>query len=135
MFSVLYEAKGEIFKIGPYDLSAEADDAARRAQRDGVFDIHDQNVYLLRPDHTFVAYSMDELTDTHKILNSRVSCCIVSGSRLIELAGGLKSEHGENPEYDRALVELVTDALSLSMDYKDAVARLIGIKQGASSDA
>ncbi len=34
----------------------------------------------------------------------------VTVERLIKLATGLKSEHGENPEYDRALVELVTEA-------------------------
>lgn len=46
---------------------------------------------------------------------------------LITLAIQLKSEHGENTEYDRALVELVTDAAGLSMEYKKQIAGLIGV--------
>lgn len=35
---------------------------------------------------------------------------MVSVGDLIALARGLKSDDGENPEYDRALVELISDA-------------------------
>ena len=52
----------------------------------------------------------------------------VTVERLIKLARDLKSEHGENSEYDRALVELVTDAAGLPMNGgKEQVARLLGI--------
>lgn len=52
----------------------------------------------------------------------------VSIGKLIMLAQDLKSEHGENPEYDRALVELITDAASLSMDLKHEVAKQLGVR-------
>ena len=44
------------------------------------------------------------------------------------IATGLRSEHGENPEYDRALVELVTEAAGLSMEFKGLIARQLQIK-------
>lgn len=47
---------------------------------------------------------------------------------LVDLARGPKSEDGENPEYDRALAELVTDAAGLPMDERGAMAALLGIK-------
>jgi hypothetical protein len=53
---------------------------------------------------------------------------VVAVSELIKLARGLKSEEGENKEYDRALVELVTDAAGLSMDEKGKIAKKIGVK-------
>jgi hypothetical protein len=49
--------------------------------------------------------------------------------RLIELiheAAQLKSD-GNNPEYDRALVELCLNVAGWSMDDKDKMAQLIGI--------
>jgi hypothetical protein len=51
----------------------------------------------------------------------------VSIGRLCELARGLKSEDGENAEYDRALVELVTDAAGLAMESMGEIAARIGI--------
>lgn len=35
---------------------------------------------------------------------------------LIRLAAGLRSEDGENPDYDRALVELCADAAGLTQN-------------------
>ena len=46
---------------------------------------------------------------------------------IITAAKYLASESGENPEYDRALTELVCDTLGFHMDNKDEVAALIGI--------
>lgn len=51
---------------------------------------------------------------------------------LIDLARGLMGpkedrKDGGNPEYERALVELVTDAAGLPMDDKDLVAKEIGV--------
>jgi hypothetical protein len=55
---------------------------------------------------------------------------VITVGRLIELAKGLKSEHGEANDYDRALAELVTDAAGLSMEEgKVLVAEKIGIPE------
>ena len=60
MFSILYEGAGEIFQIGPYPTEEEAMAAGREAQYDddadpddaaGSFDVRDQRVYLLTPEH------------------------------------------------------------------------------------
>lgn len=41
---------------------------------------------------------------------------------LLVIAAGLLSEHGENPEYDRAIVELTTELLGHSLEeYRDVV--------------
>ncbi len=50
---------------------------------------------------------------------------------LFEYARGLRSDPGSpNREYDRALVELVTDAAGLPMDAKSVVAAALGIDLG-----
>lgn len=46
---------------------------------------------------------------------------------LLAQAKDLKSEDGENPEYDRALVELVSRTSGFTSDDYDTVAREIGI--------
>jgi hypothetical protein len=46
---------------------------------------------------------------------------------LVHLAHFLRSEHGENDEYDRALLELVTDAAHIPQNDRTIVARAIGI--------
>ena len=51
----------------------------------------------------------------------------IHGDRLIEEARSLKSEDGENTEYDRALVELIIAVLGLSQQQFDEVANIIGI--------
>lgn len=48
-------------------------------------------------------------------------------SRLVRTASDLRSEHGENPEYDRALVELVNDLLGLSSDNRAETEQALGI--------
>lgn len=49
---------------------------------------------------------------------------------VINNAALLLSEDGENPEYDRAIVELTSAALGVSSDDYDAVERLLrGLKQ------
>lgn len=56
---------------------------------------------------------------------AEVLVCL-QGESLIEIAKGFKSE-GENPEYDRALVELTTELLGVPMSEKQDVAHLLGI--------
>jgi hypothetical protein len=51
----------------------------------------------------------------------------LSVTKLLDFARGLRSEHGENPEYDRALVELCCDAAGWPMDRKVDMARELGI--------
>jgi hypothetical protein len=50
-------------------------------------------------------------------------------NQLVEAARGLKSEHGENPEYDRALVGLVALTLGQPAEGFDATAKLLGIRR------
>lgn len=52
---------------------------------------------------------------------------VISVSALLEAAQNLKSEDRENPEYDRALLELVSDATGLS---KEETAEHLGIPLG-----
>jgi len=61
MFSVLYEADGEVHQIGPFDTEKKADAEAKKAQKKGEFDIRDQRVYLMHPTHRMVEYSMEDL--------------------------------------------------------------------------
>lgn len=50
---------------------------------------------------------------------------MTDAARLIHIAVNLLSEDGENPEYDRACVEIVTEFLGLSMDEREAVLGLL----------
>jgi hypothetical protein len=52
-----------------------------------------------------------------------------SVAELILLARSLKSEDGENVEYDRALVELVSEAALVGAEDRMAIGRLIGVKE------
>jgi hypothetical protein len=54
---------------------------------------------------------------------------VISIGLLVRQARELKSDSGENPEYDRALVELVMRASGLTTDDREQVARDIGIVQ------
>jgi hypothetical protein len=47
---------------------------------------------------------------------------------LIQLAQFLKSEDGEGGEYDRAHLELITDAAHIPQNDRTVVAKLIGVK-------
>lgn len=47
-------------------------------------------------------------------------------AQLIRNASYLKSESGENPEYDRALVELVRDTAGLTRDEAAAAIGVVG---------
>ena len=63
MWSVLYECEGVIHKIGAFTNEPDANAAARKAQADGEFDISDQRVYLMHPDHRLVEYSESDLAE------------------------------------------------------------------------
>ena len=53
---------------------------------------------------------------------------LITWARLIKEAKDLKSEHGENPEYDRAMVELMTFATGGTTEDLRKTAAEIGIK-------
>lgn len=50
--------------------------------------------------------------------------------RLITIVAYLLSEDGDNPEYDRACAEIVTEYLGFPMDAKDEVLHLLRVKGG-----
>lgn len=52
----------------------------------------------------------------------------ISVHELVEEAKALRSEHGENAEYDRALVELVTFVCDCTPDDFAETAKLLGIE-------
>lgn len=54
-WSVFYEADGDIHRIGPFDTQDDARKAATKASANGEFDISDQQVYLVGPDHRMMA--------------------------------------------------------------------------------
>ena len=60
-WSVFYEAEGNVYRIGPFDNQEVAELAATKAQAEGEFDIHDQQVYLVGPDHRMFMLTEDDV--------------------------------------------------------------------------
>ncbi len=60
-WSALYESEGNIHRIGPFDNQDAAMQAAKNAQAQGEFDINDQMVYLVGPDHRMVVLSEEDV--------------------------------------------------------------------------
>jgi hypothetical protein len=60
-WSVLYEAERNIYRIGPFDTQADAEQAAKNAQTEGEFNIWDQQVYLVGPLHQMIVLSEDDV--------------------------------------------------------------------------
>ena len=60
-WSVFYEAEGNVHRIGPFDNKADAEQAAKNAQAEGEFDINDQMVYLIDPDHRLIVLSEEDV--------------------------------------------------------------------------
>ena len=61
-WSVFYEAEGNVHRIGPFDNREVAEQAATSAQAQGEFDILDQQVYLVGPDHRMFLLTEDDVT-------------------------------------------------------------------------
>lgn len=59
-YSVLYVADNDIYKVGPFESEAVADEWVRS---EGVkeFEIDEQRVYLMTPDHELLEYSMSDV--------------------------------------------------------------------------
>lgn len=60
-WSVFYEAEGDINRIGPFDTQDDARKAATKAHADAEFDISDQQVYLVGPDHRMMVLLEDDV--------------------------------------------------------------------------
>lgn len=60
-WSVFYEAEGSVHRVGPFDNQEAAEQAATSAQAQGEFDIHDQQVYLVGPDHRMIVLSEEDV--------------------------------------------------------------------------
>lgn len=58
-YSVLYTALGQIFRFGPFLSYEEAMQNIRDARED--FDLHNQYVYILTPDHRLISVESDDL--------------------------------------------------------------------------
>lgn len=61
-WSVFYEAEGNVHRIGPFDNQHAAERAATSVQAQAEFDIHDQQVYLVGPDHRMFMLTEDDVT-------------------------------------------------------------------------
>lgn len=62
-YSILYEQNGSVHKLGTFKSSAAAMAAARKANVDCEFDIYEQRVYLLDPDHRMQELSMNDILE------------------------------------------------------------------------
>ena len=60
-WSVFYEGEGNIHDIGPFDTQDDAKQAAINAQAEGEYDINDQQVYLVGPDHRKFVLSEEDV--------------------------------------------------------------------------
>lgn len=60
-WSVFYEAEGNLHRIGPFDNQDDAKQAAKHAQVEGEFDIWNQQVYLVGPDHRMIVLSEEDV--------------------------------------------------------------------------
>jgi len=60
-WSVFYEAEGSVHRIGPFDNQDNARQAAVSAQAESEFDINDQQVYLVGPDHRMTVLSEEDV--------------------------------------------------------------------------
>lgn len=60
MWSILYEAEGCIYQIGPFNTEDEAMEAAKAR---GEFDIQDQRVYIIGPNHRMRELSESDLIE------------------------------------------------------------------------
>lgn len=60
-WSVFFEGQGNIHRIGPFDTQADTEQAAKNANAEGEFDIWNQQVYLVAPDHRMIAMSEEDV--------------------------------------------------------------------------
>lgn len=78
------------------------------------------------PDLTASVCNLDNLPHLQVDRNQQVN---LSAGTLLLLGGRLLSEHGENPQYDRAIAELVSDVLGLSMDHVKNIITLMRMEK------
>jgi heme-degrading monooxygenase HmoA len=54
IYSILYTADDEIFKVGPFDSEEAACEWMKSKEGKAQFDIETQHVYILTPDHRMI---------------------------------------------------------------------------------
>jgi hypothetical protein len=64
-YSVVYAVDGEIYKCGPFLSYEEAVDYVRKALKEEEFDfdLDEQYVYVLTPDHRLIDVTLDDITE------------------------------------------------------------------------
>ena len=65
-YSVLYAVDGEIYKSGPFLSFEEAMDYIRKhsnKELDCEFDLDEEYVYILTPDHRLIPVTSDDITE------------------------------------------------------------------------
>jgi hypothetical protein len=65
MFTILYVAANQIFKVSPFKSEQEAMDwldknRVKRSNPEGELDLDNQHVYMLHPDHRMVELSSSD---------------------------------------------------------------------------
>jgi hypothetical protein len=74
VYSVLYIARGELFKIGPFNSEKAAwawlNDGKKRREE---FDVASQHVYILTPDHRMIEVCSSDLKTEVLIKNLRIA--------------------------------------------------------------
>ena len=60
-YSVLYTHEGEIYNCGTFVSENEAMDCIRKNSSE--FDLDEQYVYILTPDHRLISVSSDDISD------------------------------------------------------------------------
>jgi hypothetical protein len=65
-YTILFVKDNAIARLGSYQTEDEAADAAVEAQTQRMFDVNDQSVYIVFPDHRIVEFGVDELVNPGK---------------------------------------------------------------------
>ena len=65
-YSVVYAVDGEIYKSGPFLSYDEAVDYVRKALKEEEFDLDEEYVYIMTPDHRLMPVSSEDITTEGK---------------------------------------------------------------------
>ncbi len=93
-WSVFYEADGNVHRIGPFDNQNDARQAAMNAQAEGEFDIIDQQVYLIGPDHRMIVLSEDDVLGSGEEYDAELAVDLILERQELEDFEGLDPFEG-----------------------------------------